>query len=320
MSKRIPRLEMNELAPNVQETLAARVKRLGYLGEFFKCSGHNPDVLVSFMEMTEALKEALPDRLTEVGALTVAGAMGNAYERHQHERLSEKLGFGRDWVAAVNRLEPDAAGPMSEDERAVQRLALAVVERNGHDVEAELEAVIDSHRPPASDGGDVPDRPLRHARLCRERARSRSRRCLRSSPEPPNERAALDHRAGRRRRPLAARSDRGAGEGSGARSRGLGAQHGQDASDLGRPSHAARHRRRGRRRAYRRHQDLGAYRGRRDAAGHAVEQRHRQARSDHRSLRARPDAHRRHLRRRHRAHGGGERRRARHHRHRQAGA
>ena len=52
MSKRIPRLEMNELAPNVQETLAARVKRLGYLGEFFKCSGHNPDVLVSFMEMT----------------------------------------------------------------------------------------------------------------------------------------------------------------------------------------------------------------------------------------------------------------------------
>ena len=90
MSKRIPRLEMNELAPNVQETLAARVKRLGYLGEFFKCSGHNPDVLVSFMEMTEALKEALPDRLTEVGALTVAGAMGNAYERHQHERLSRE--------------------------------------------------------------------------------------------------------------------------------------------------------------------------------------------------------------------------------------
>jgi len=31
---------------------------------------------------------------------------------------------------------------MSEDERAVQRLALAVVERNGHDVDAELEAVI----------------------------------------------------------------------------------------------------------------------------------------------------------------------------------
>ena len=107
---RIPRLEMTELAPQVQEALSARVKRLGYLGEFFKCSGHNPDVLVPFMEMTEALKDALPDRLTEVGALTVAVLMGNAYERNQHERLSEKLGFGRDWIAAVNRLSPDRPG------------------------------------------------------------------------------------------------------------------------------------------------------------------------------------------------------------------
>ncbi len=143
MSTKIPRLEMDQLAPNVQETLAARVKRLGYLGEFFKCSGHNPDVLVEFMEMTEALKHSLPDRLTEVGSLTVAGLMGNAYERNQHERLSEKLGFGRDWVAAVNRLEPDAAGPLSEDERAVQRLAIAVVERRGHGVEKELDAAIE---------------------------------------------------------------------------------------------------------------------------------------------------------------------------------
>src|SRR6185295_14472482 len=142
MSHHIPRLEMNELAPEVQNALAARVKRLGYLGEFFKCSGHNPDVLVPFMEMTEALKEALPDRLTEVGALTVAGAMGNDYERHQHERLSEKLGFGRDWVAAVNRLDPAAQHGLSDDERAVQQLALAVVKRQGHRVKAELDAVI----------------------------------------------------------------------------------------------------------------------------------------------------------------------------------
>ena len=143
MSAKIPRLEMEQLAPNVQETLAARVKRLDYLGEFFKCSGHNPDVLVEFMEMTEALKHALPDRLTEVGSLTVAALMGNDYERNQHERLSEKLGFGRDWVAAVNRLQPDISGIMSDDECAVQRLAIAVVERRGHGVEKELDAVID---------------------------------------------------------------------------------------------------------------------------------------------------------------------------------
>ncbi|HEX5280711.1 MAG TPA: hypothetical protein VFW28_11600 [Micropepsaceae bacterium] len=144
MSKNIPRLEMEQLAPEVQQTVAARVKRLGYLGEFFKCSGHNPEVLVSFMEMTEALKHALPDRLTEVGSLTVAALMNNDYERHQHERLSEKLGFGRDWIAAVNRMAPDAPGPLSPEERAVQRLTIAVVNRKGHDVQPELEAVIGS--------------------------------------------------------------------------------------------------------------------------------------------------------------------------------
>lgn len=143
MSKKIPRFEMKEMASNVQETLSTRVKRLGYLGEFFKCSAHNPDVLVSFMEMTEALKHALPDRLTETGALTVAGLMGNAYERNQHERLSEKLGFGRDWIAAVNALKPDEPSPMSDEERGVQRLALAVLGGRGHGVDAELEEVVD---------------------------------------------------------------------------------------------------------------------------------------------------------------------------------
>src|SRR5207248_1798953 len=143
MSNKIPRLEMDQLAPEVQQVLAARVTRLGYLGEFFKCSGHNPAVLVSFMEMTEALKHAVPDRLTEVGALTVAGLLGNNYERHQHERLSDKLGFGREWIAAVTRLTPDAPTTMTEDERAVQRLAIRVVKRDGHDVQSELENVID---------------------------------------------------------------------------------------------------------------------------------------------------------------------------------
>ena len=69
--------------------------------------------------------------------------MGNDYERHQHERLSDKLGFGRDWIAAVNRLTPDAPGTMSEDERAVQRLAIGVVRRQGHDVQREFDAVIE---------------------------------------------------------------------------------------------------------------------------------------------------------------------------------
>lgn len=88
---------------------APRVERLGYLDEFFQCTGTQPDVLLPFMEMTGALKKALPDRLTETGALTVATLMGNDYERNQHERLSRKLDFGEDWVAAVEEVSPDSA-------------------------------------------------------------------------------------------------------------------------------------------------------------------------------------------------------------------
>ncbi|ALC13232.1 hypothetical protein LH20_14845 [Sphingopyxis sp. 113P3] len=143
MSDKIKRLSFEELAPPAQRVLEARVKRLGYLGEFFRCTGHQPDILVPFMEMTEALKKALPDRLTEVGALTVATVMGNDYERHQHERLSRNLGFGEAWVAAVETLQPDTADGMSDEERAVQRLVMAAIERRGHGVAAELDAVIE---------------------------------------------------------------------------------------------------------------------------------------------------------------------------------
>jgi hypothetical protein len=66
--------------------------------------------------------------------------MKNDYERHQHERLSEKLGFGQAWVADVNRLAPDTAAQLTNEERAVQRLVLAVVQRGGRDCGAERDA------------------------------------------------------------------------------------------------------------------------------------------------------------------------------------
>lgn len=147
MITRIPRRQFDELAPRLQNVLRARVERLGYLGEFFQCGSAQPDVLAPFMEMTEALKKALPDRLTEAGALTVACIMDNRYERHQHERLSVKLGFGREWVAAVEQLDPDGAPLMSDAERAVQRLVMAMIARKGHGVEAEIEALIDEVGP-----------------------------------------------------------------------------------------------------------------------------------------------------------------------------
>jgi alkylhydroperoxidase family enzyme len=147
MSDRIARLDFDALAPRVQDVLRSRVERLGYLGEFFKCAGAQPDVLAPFMEMTEALKKALPDRLTETGALTIATLLDNRYELHQHERLAKKLGFGEEWVAAVEQLSPQSAPHLSDAERAVQRLVVAMVERGGRGVSTEREALIDAIGP-----------------------------------------------------------------------------------------------------------------------------------------------------------------------------
>jgi alkylhydroperoxidase family enzyme len=97
----IPRLEIAQLPAELAAAVQPRVRRLGYLGEFFKCAAHQPKALLSFMAFTDDLKEALADNLTEVVALSVAAWMGNAYERNQHERLCRKLGFTDDWIGAV---------------------------------------------------------------------------------------------------------------------------------------------------------------------------------------------------------------------------
>lgn len=124
--------------------LQPRVARLGYLGEFFRCAAHQPAALVSFMAFTDDLKHALPDRLTEVVALTVSSECGSAYERHQHERLSLKLGFGESWVRAVEARDPKGAPELDAAERAVQALALGMVRRLGYRTGAELAAVVDA--------------------------------------------------------------------------------------------------------------------------------------------------------------------------------
>lgn len=148
MSTAIPRLEMDQLPENLAQYLAPRVKRLGYLGELFKCAGNAPDVILQFMHFTDSLKEALPDRLTELGALTVAGYMQNDYERNQHERLSVKLGFPQEWIAEVNALRPDEAITLSEIERAAQRYALAALHTRALTADAEF-AALTSLVPPS---------------------------------------------------------------------------------------------------------------------------------------------------------------------------
>src|SRR6266496_481777 len=137
MSALIPRLSFSELDPQLAEVLRPKVERLNYLGEFFQCTGHQPGALVSFHKLTEDLKEALPDNLTELVALTIATVMDNAYERVQHERLSLKLGLSEAWIRDVVSLQMESGGQLSKTELFVQKLALAVVNRRGHDSQSE---------------------------------------------------------------------------------------------------------------------------------------------------------------------------------------
>lgn len=142
MSLSIPRLSLADMTPELAHKLRPRVERLGYLGEFFQCTAHQPAALMSFMNFTEDLKRALPDNLTEVVALSVACLMDNAYERVQHERLSLKLGFSEQWVRDVISLRADGDGALTKPERLVQKLVLAVVTRRGHGTSEELKAVV----------------------------------------------------------------------------------------------------------------------------------------------------------------------------------
>jgi hypothetical protein len=142
MSDLIPRLSLAQMPEKLAAVLAPRVQRLGYLGEFFQCAAHQPDALLCFQSFTEALKQALPDRLTEVVALTSAQLMENAYERVQHERLSLKLGFGQAWVTEVLSLGGAVKEELLAPEIAVQQLVVAVIQRRGSNTKAELERVI----------------------------------------------------------------------------------------------------------------------------------------------------------------------------------
>lgn len=143
MSKAIPRLDLQDMPGGLAVALGPRVERLGYLGEFFRVAGHQPRALEAFVAFTESAKSDLPKELVEVIALTCAVHLGNAYERNQHERLSVRLGLGRDWVEAVERLNPDEALPagarsLSDAERAVQRYLLAALASHGRSEAAQV--------------------------------------------------------------------------------------------------------------------------------------------------------------------------------------
>ena len=146
MNKLTP-LSEAQLHPDLLAMLRPRIQRLGYLGEFFRYSAHQPKALMSFMQFTEDLKEALPDRLTETVALSVARIMDNPYERVQHERLSLKKGFGERWVREVLSLKAGSNEVLSQEEALVQQLVLTVINEKGKNCTSQLTAVIDAIGP-----------------------------------------------------------------------------------------------------------------------------------------------------------------------------
>jgi alkylhydroperoxidase family enzyme len=125
-----PRIGFDELPAALQERLGPRVDRLGYLGEFFQVAAHQPAPLGAFIDFTEALKTALPARLVEIVALTVATRTANAYERVQHERLALTVGLDAGEVQAL--VAGDApADRFDAVERAAWALARDVVAARG---------------------------------------------------------------------------------------------------------------------------------------------------------------------------------------------
>lgn len=142
MSNNIPRLEFRELRDDIQIALKAKYERLGYLGEFFAATAHQADALKAFIDFTDASKGELDQRIVELIALTVATMKAVAYEKNQHERLSIKLGYGRDWVFAVEALQPDVQNELSDLERVIQRFVIFAVEHDGLNATPLLDEVV----------------------------------------------------------------------------------------------------------------------------------------------------------------------------------
>ncbi len=142
MTRRIPRFTFEDLPPAIAAALRAKVQRLGYLGEFFAATAHQPAALQAFIEFTDLSKGELDLKLVELIALTVATMKEVLYEKHQHERLAYRSGYGREWVADVERLSPDAQSSLTPLECDVQRFVIAAVTRDGRDCEMLLNQVV----------------------------------------------------------------------------------------------------------------------------------------------------------------------------------
>lgn len=129
----LPRLSLEQVEPALRTELEPTVARLGYFGEFFQVFGAVPGAMSAFMTYTKAVKAPLSDAENELLALTVCSALDDNYERIQHERLSVRLGFSTQWIAAAEGRAGTDVSQLSPAEMALRQLALAVIARHGKD-------------------------------------------------------------------------------------------------------------------------------------------------------------------------------------------
>jgi hypothetical protein len=133
-----PHLTFEQMPAGLQELLRPRVDRLGYLGEFFQRAAHQPDALTAFYNWTEALKRALPARLVEIIAPTVASHTGNEYERVQHERLALAHGMSREEILALEQMRAGICSTFTDEEVAAAALTRCLLDNFGHGCESAL--------------------------------------------------------------------------------------------------------------------------------------------------------------------------------------
>jgi len=127
----LERLSLEQVEPVLRVELEPTVARLGYFGEFFQVFGAVPGAVTAFMAYTKSVKAPLADSENEVLALTVCAALGDSYERIQHERLSVRLGLDIGWIAAAEGRDGADMTKLSADETALRVLALAVIATHG---------------------------------------------------------------------------------------------------------------------------------------------------------------------------------------------
>jgi hypothetical protein len=125
MGTSVHHIDFAALPATEAEYLRPVVDRLGYFGDFFKVLANVPGAIVGFMEYTKAVKQPLDDGENEVIALAVCAGTGADYERIQHERLAQRLGFSLEWIAAASGREGASPAVLSDTERLLRRMVEA---------------------------------------------------------------------------------------------------------------------------------------------------------------------------------------------------